>query len=92
MCSLTRFDPAKRSVSQPLQPHTLCARLLVFDKTLVQPDFAVVNCSDHERNFVVKCGGGSLMGNQYSHRVDAEVTFYMYRFSMLFLEVFREQH
>jgi len=33
-------------VHQPVQPHTLYARLLVFDKTLAQPDFAVVICSD----------------------------------------------
>jgi len=30
------------------------------------------------RNFLVKCGGGSLVWNQYSHRVDAEVMFYIY--------------
>jgi len=40
------------------------------------------------RNFVVKCGGDSLVGNQYGHRVDAEVTFYIYIFPILFLEVF----
>jgi len=36
--------------------------------------------------------GGSLVWNQYSQRVDAEVTFYTYRFPVLFLEVFWEQH
>jgi len=36
--------------------------------------------------------GDSLVWNQYSHRVDAEVTFYIYRFPILFLEVFWEQH
>jgi len=30
--------------------------------------------------------------NQYSHRVDAEVTFCIYSFPVLFLEVFWEQH
>jgi len=47
---------------------------------------------DHGRNFVVKCGGGGLVWSQYSHRVDAEVTFCIYRFSILFLKVFWEQH
>jgi len=42
----------------------------------------------HGRNFVVKCGEDSLVRYQYSHRVDAEVTFYIYRFPILFLEVF----
>jgi len=46
----------------------------------------------HGRNFVVKCGGDSLVQNQYSHRVDAEVAFYIYSFPVLFLEVFCEQH
>jgi len=46
----------------------------------------------HGRNFVVKCEGDSLVWNQYSQRVDAEVTFYTYRFPVLFLEVFWEQH
>jgi len=46
----------------------------------------------HGRNFVVKCGEDSFVGNQYSRRVDAKVTFYIYRFLMLFLEVFWEQH
>jgi len=45
LCSLARFDLANRGVRQPVQPHT-CARLLVFDETLAQPHFAVVNCSD----------------------------------------------
>jgi len=42
----------------------------------------------HGRNFVVKCGGDTLVGNQYSHQVYAEVTFYIYRFPILFLDVF----
>ena len=45
MCSLARFDLAKRGVRQVIQPHTY-ARLLVFDETLAQLHFAVVNCSD----------------------------------------------
>ena len=32
------------------------------------------------------------MWNQYSHRVYAEVTLYIYRFPILFLNVFWEQH
>jgi len=31
---------------QPVQSHFFYAPLLVFDKTLAQPNFAVVNCSD----------------------------------------------
>ena len=31
---------------QPVQPRTFYARLLVFDETLAQSHFAVVNCSD----------------------------------------------
>ena len=49
-------------------------------------------CADHGRNFVVKCWGHSFVGNHYSHRVDAEVKFYIYRFPILFLEVFWKQH
>jgi len=45
LCSLARLDLANRGVRQPVQPHT-CAPLLVFDKTSVQPHFAVINCSD----------------------------------------------
>jgi len=40
------FDLANRGVRQPVQPHTSFAPLLVCDKTLAQPHFAVVNCSD----------------------------------------------
>jgi len=43
LCSLARFDLANRGVCEPDQPHTFYARLLVFDKTLAQPRFAVVN-------------------------------------------------
>ena len=46
LCSVARFDLANRVVHQSVQLHTLYARLLVFDKTLAQPHFAVVNCSD----------------------------------------------
>jgi len=42
LCSLARLDLANRGVRQLVQPHTY-ARRLVFDKTLVQPHFAVVN-------------------------------------------------
>jgi len=45
MCSLARFDLAKRGVRQAIQPHTY-ARLLVFHETLAQLHFAVVNCFD----------------------------------------------
>jgi len=45
LCSSARFDLASRGVRQPVQPHTY-ARLLVFDETLAQLHFAVVNCSD----------------------------------------------
>jgi len=44
LCSLARFDLANRDVRQPVKPHTY-ARLLVFDETLAQPHFEVVNCS-----------------------------------------------
>jgi len=46
LSSLARFDLANRGVSQTVQPYTFYARLLEFDKTLAQPHFAVVNCSD----------------------------------------------
>jgi len=42
---LARFDLANPVVRQPVQPHTY-ARLLVFDETFAQPDFAVVTCFD----------------------------------------------
>jgi len=43
---LAKFDLANRGMRQPVQPHTFCARLLIFDKTLAKPHFAAVNCSD----------------------------------------------
>jgi len=46
LCSLARFDLANRAALQPVQPRTFYALLLVFDKTLAQTHFAVVNCSD----------------------------------------------
>jgi len=46
VCSLARFDLANQGVLHPVQSHTFYARLLVFDKTSAQPDFAVVNWSD----------------------------------------------
>jgi len=45
LCSLARFDLANRDVRQPVQLHTY-ARLLVFDETLAQPHFTVINWSD----------------------------------------------
>jgi len=45
LCSLAKFDLANRRVCKPIHPHTFYAPLLVFDKTLAQPDFAGVNCS-----------------------------------------------
>jgi len=45
LCSLARIDLANWSVRQPVQPHTY-ARLLVFDETLAQPHFAVVNIAE----------------------------------------------
>ena len=49
LCSLARFDLANRNVRQQVQLHT-STPLLVFDKTSVHPDFAVVNCSDAVMN------------------------------------------
>ena len=46
LCSLVKFDLANQGVRQPVQPHTFNAQLLVFDETLAQSDFAVVNCFD----------------------------------------------
>jgi len=46
LCSLSRFHLSNQGMRQSVQPHAFCARLLVFDKTSAQPDFAVVNCSD----------------------------------------------
>jgi len=46
LSALARFDLANQGLRQPVQPHTLNAQLPVFKETLVQPDFAIVNCSD----------------------------------------------
>jgi len=46
LCSLARFDFSKRGVRQPVHPHLLYARLLIFDKALAQPQFSAVNRSD----------------------------------------------
>jgi len=46
LCSLARLDLENWVVHQTVQPHTFYGRLLVLDKTLVQPHFAVVNGSD----------------------------------------------
>jgi len=45
LCSFARFDLANRGVRQPVQPY-IYAQRLVFDDTLAQLHFAVVNCSD----------------------------------------------
>ena len=42
LCILVKFDLANQDLRQPVQPHTYN----VFDETLAQPHFAVVNCSD----------------------------------------------
>jgi len=48
------------------------------------------SCPHHGGNFVVKCGGDSLMWNQYSHRADAKVKFCECRFPILFFrDVFK---
>jgi len=43
---LAKFDLANQGVRQPVQLHVFNAQLPVFDETLAQPDFVVVNCSD----------------------------------------------
>jgi len=75
-----------------------CFDLSYFKKTsgkhliIRQPREGVSSYPQAWAQFCCKMWGGSLVGNQYSHRVDAKVTFYIYRFPMLFLEVFWEQH
>jgi len=73
---------------------TPAPRLLHYwDRPSVQVTMkTATRASQHGRNFVVKCGGDSLVWNQYILRIDAEVTFYTYRFPILFLEVFWQQH
>jgi len=46
LSALAKFDLANQGVRQPVQLHTFNAQLLVFDETLAQPDFVVLNCSD----------------------------------------------
>jgi len=46
LSALAKFDLANQGVRQPVQLRTFNAHLPVFDETLVQPDFVVVNCSD----------------------------------------------
>jgi len=46
MCHLAGFDLTTLAMRRaPFQPHTRTP-LLVFNKTFVQPIFAVVNCAD----------------------------------------------
>jgi len=45
-CVVQQDSILQTGVYSALQPHTFYARLRVFDKTLAQPRFAVVNCSD----------------------------------------------
>jgi len=45
-----KFDHANQDVRQPVQLHTFNDQLPVFDETLAQPDFVVVNCSDVVRS------------------------------------------
>jgi len=43
---LAKFNLANQGVRQPVQLHIFNAQLPVFDETLAQPHFVVVNCSD----------------------------------------------
>jgi len=45
-CVLQQDSILQTGVCASQSSRTLDTRLLVFDKTLAQPDFAVVNCSD----------------------------------------------
>jgi len=45
-CIVLQDSIFQTGLRQPVQPHFVYARLLAFDKTLAQPPFAVVNCSD----------------------------------------------
>jgi len=40
-CAVEQGSILQTGVRQPVQPHTFCAWLLVFDETLAQSDFAV---------------------------------------------------
>ena len=46
LCSSAKFDLANQGMLQPVQPHTFNSQLLVFDKTLAQPHFTVINGSN----------------------------------------------
>jgi len=46
LSALEKLDLANQGVRQPVQLHSFNDQLPVFDETLEQPDFAVVNCSD----------------------------------------------
>jgi len=46
LSALAKFDLANQGVRQPVQLHTFNAQLPVFDETLAQLHFVVVNCSD----------------------------------------------
>jgi len=46
LCSSVKFDLANQGLRQPVQSHAFNSKLLVFDKTLAQPHFAVENGSD----------------------------------------------
>jgi len=46
LCSSVKFDLANQGLRQPDQPHTFNSQLHVFDKTLAQPHFAVINGSN----------------------------------------------
>jgi len=71
-------------LSQKQEPHQVLivegSRPLL---TTTCPKDLRVRCSTHGRNFVVKCGGTA-----YSHQVDVQVTFYICRFPIIFVEVF----
>jgi len=54
LCCLARFSFRNLGVRQPVQPHTY-ARLLVFDETSAQPDFALVNCFDIVMTVLFPC-------------------------------------
>jgi len=46
LSALAKFNLASQGVRQPVQLHTFNAQLPVFDETLAQLDFVVVNFSD----------------------------------------------
>jgi len=46
LSALAKFDLANQGVRQPVQLHTFNTQLPVFEETLAQPHFVVVNCPD----------------------------------------------